>query len=256
MFSKPKPPSQPKLSRVTNHGWVFGQAAGFVSTREICPKRNILDKIHIEKFGDKCPFKHLEYHWPARTTSENCVISDSICKYVNQLYDTEVHAYPGKRIEDIYHKILSKEIDVSKYWVIVIHASSNNLSDDTIENVLQYFRKIVDLIKRNNKYVHVVVSAIIPKLFDEESLQKKRINWNNELRVMCKATNCHFIETWKKFENFNQHLKRIVFMEELYTKKDGIHLNEAGTKVLKDYLETNIIRIKGKLPKEVKEKNQ
>ena len=59
--------------------------------KEMC--KAVYDKDHIAEVGHGCPLRHREYRWPALNESKHVIMSDSICKYVNELPNSDVLAF-------------------------------------------------------------------------------------------------------------------------------------------------------------------
>ena len=57
------------------------------------------------------------------------IISDSILKYVEDLFYGSVLGIPGATIDDIIDEIKKESIDVSGYEVCVIHLGTNSVGE-------------------------------------------------------------------------------------------------------------------------------
>ena len=80
---------------------MLGAGAG----KGYCLKSKTYDAKHIKAVGLHCPHRHSEYFWPARITSNHCIIGDSIIKILKIINQADVISYPGITIDRLYWKI-------------------------------------------------------------------------------------------------------------------------------------------------------
>ena len=207
-------------------------------SRQFCPDSDIYDEQHRLDTNWACPFKHRMYDWPGVHGSDNLLLSDSICKYVQSMHDTHVIATPGATIDTIVDMIVSGKVKVEGYWAILLHFGSNDTFLAQPYQIAQNMSRLVDLVLLHNSHARVAVSGIIVRYkhtwIEEESRRKS----NDEIAIMCRLRGIRHMKSWKCV------LEKGVPIHADYAQ-DDIHLSRVGADKIKEYMEGTIISMKG-----------
>ena len=206
-----------------------------------CPVSDVYDINHIRQFGYNCPYRHREYKWPAVIADNFTLVSDSLCKFVHQSNQVYVQSYPGATVRGLCWKIGLGKVRLCGYKIIVLHVGTNDLISKPIERIVEDYEQLILSVRKLSNKALIGVSAIIPRPIDERTHKQKRISVNKALNLMCKDfADCIFLRTYKPFER-NKLGSRELFA------KDGLHLSRAGAKVMKSFINSNIITLQERL---------
>ena len=91
------------------------------------------------------------------------------------------------------------------------------------------YQKLIDLVKEINKEATILVSSIIPRLWDQERRHLVRKSYNNILHNFGEQDRVFFIPSYRPFFDCNRNLKSNLF------NRDGLHLSDKGATVLRTY---------------------
>lgn len=171
---------------------------------------------------------------------ENIVfLGDSITK----LYDLDKY-YPDNNVvnsgvsgdvsedilSDMYNRVY--RYNPSKIFLLI---GTNQLVNDSEEEIIEQIFKIIDEIHNNNPIASVYLESIYPVNNNiEKSPAKNRdndkiIEINNKLKENCKKYKYEYVDIYTKLKDSNDNLK------EEYTE-DGLHLSDKGYEVVTDIL--------------------
>jgi lysophospholipase L1-like esterase len=158
-----------------------------------------------------------------RETKRVLVITDSIGKYLEDIWYMELVAVRGARINSMKTMIKNKEINLSLYSHIIIHLGTNDVNSTT-DKIIADFRELILLIKSTDSLVKIFISSILPRPVDFNLYTGSKCKSINLLLCkMCSQYNVHFIRSYKRFSN------KALPVRSLYANEDGcLHLNEAG----------------------------
>ena len=91
------------------------------------------------------------------------------------------------------------------------------------------YQTLIGEIKTLNPDAKILISSIIPRLWDYERRDLVRRSFNEILRSFSTQQLTYFIPSYKPFFDKKQNLKRELF------SWDGLHLSQKGTVVLRSY---------------------
>jgi hypothetical protein len=128
---------------------------------------------------------------------------------------------------------------------IILHVGTNNINSQekfSVDDIVRLTNELFNVIWIHNPSAHIIVSSILPRPVDFDVTNEKVKLVNERLQLKCKERNCQFIKSYRPFF-FKGRPKR-----NLYAVRDGgLHLNFAGTDVLKSFFINTISHIvKGK----------
>jgi lysophospholipase L1-like esterase len=158
-----------------------------------------------------------------RETKRVLVITDSIGKYLEDIWYMELVAVRGARINSMKTMIKNKEINLSLYSHIIIHLGTNDIVNSTTDKIIADESSCILLIKSTDSLVNIFISSILPRPVDFNYTGPKCKSINLLICKICSQYNVHFIPSYKIFFN------KAIPVRSLYAINDGgLHLNEAG----------------------------
>jgi len=135
----------------------------------------------------------------------------------------------GGYIEHYTMAIESGEISIEGTDAILIHVGTNNMWRDRDPHaVLIEMGKLLTVIRRRNRRVHVCVSGIIPRVLDICVMESLVKCYNKLLVNVCRDTGVMLIRSYNAFTcgKVASGVKQWLY------KPDGLHLNARGAQVL------------------------
>jgi lysophospholipase L1-like esterase len=172
------------------------------------------------------------------------IISDSILKYVEDLFYGSVLGIPGATINDIIDEIKEESIDVSGYEVCVIHIGTNSVRECT-PVIKHTMGELATLIRSKNSNCGIVISSILIRPIDEdppgtwkygqgvEEFAGLRVAANSVLEELCMENDYKFLETFKATMKGSDHNRK-------YYTDDELHLSQKGNKKIMQYFRTKM----------------
>ena len=109
----------------------------------------VYNEEHFNRFGYRCKFMHELFHWQGITDNKVSLISDSICKWTNEIPHMEIQACPGLTLSGALTKITSGKLEIQNFHGLVFHVGTNNVIKSTPEQIGQAMGEIVDYVKEN-----------------------------------------------------------------------------------------------------------
>lgn len=171
------------------------------------------------------------------------LISDSLCKYINQTNQIHVQGFPGVNLSGLRWKIGLGKVRLNEFKIIILHVGTNDVQLKSVSEIVELYHKLIISVRNLASCRAVIaVSAIIPRPTDECRYGLKRKIINKELCKLAKICNCTFLRTYSVFENS----KTKIPITKLYAK-DGLHLNCRGIHVMKKFIVGNVITLQEKL---------
>ena len=91
----------------------------------------------------------------------------------------------------------------------------------------QIYQNLIDLIRQLNPEAKILISSIIPRLWDHARRNEVRMSYNAILQNFSKQDKVYFIRSYKPFFDKSRNLKCWLF------NQDGLHLSNEGAVVLR-----------------------
>ena len=191
-------------------------------------------------------------------------LSDSMAKHVPPPPNGTVQAYSGSTADMLLEKLADSPELVHNYQIIVIHVGTNHFGSpeewrlyqrfskgqlsrshfeyalrrfpvNPDDHVLQNFGKtvgdILDFIQMVNPECIILVSAILPRVWDHHRRHHVRLQFNDLLRGFnSKLHNRFYINSDNPFLYRHGGVKVELF------RPDGLHLADRGVQVFKSFL--------------------
>ena len=157
------------------------------------------------------------------------IIADSIAKNVSGLDGVTVQSFPGDTISKIANKIQLGVADLKPYDFVILHVGTNDIDNrEPFDSMISDFGNLIGILKRRKPFIHIIVSAILPRPVDHFDTDPMIRSVNKHLnKVLSKTLRFTFVPSYKPFM-YAGSVRR-----ELFAKKDGgLHLNTEGTNVL------------------------
>lgn len=166
------------------------------------------------------------------------VFSDSILKHCYFPNHADLCAIRGATSDTLINKIRTDDIPWLQYKLVIIHVGTNDVQNGDGLTFINRLPTLVAEIKVRNPYVHIVFSAIIPRLLDHVDTDQIIRRLNGDVKSWCKdrywAT---FYPTYKTM--VYQGLPDLVGN---YWADDGLHLKDRGIKRMSQILK-NIVAL-------------
>ena len=118
-------------------------------------------------------------------------------------------------------------IDLSYVDIVIVHVGTNNIaSNQSVDTILAYYGDLLHKIKAKTD-AFVVFTSILPRLIDHSKTSEKINQVNSRLRKFCHRKNILFSNLHRSFLVENRPDPT------LFAPRDGLHLNFAGTELLR-----------------------
>lgn len=213
------------------------------STSSSSPKTPRYRNFAFSTTQDFDPFNHGQDY---DSQDDTVLLSDSICKYQQRIWNLYLITYPGINVDELIAKVDSNDIPFKAIpKIVIIHAGTNNLDinpsdDEIVDKILLLASKVHSKTK-----AVIAISLLIPCL-DNVKLNT-RVKLINQLilkKVDPRFMNCIF--------TFRAFIDKGRINRSLYTTVDKIHPNAQGNRRLFEFLQTRVneIRIGLNLPRQ------
>ena len=164
-------------------------------------------------------------------------MSDSIAKYVTDIRDTKVCAFPGINVSRLTQKILNGHVDLNSAYII-LHVGTNDINSLTVSEICASYSDLISVVKQKS-LGKVMVSSVLPRPIDFDVNGAKVKELNNSLERLCKSRQVQYLRSNKPF------LFGGVPRREYYAIRDGgLHLNLEGTKRLRQFFINTLTQLK------------
>ena len=156
-------------------------------------------------------------------------------KHVGGIDGCTTQAFPGATIGRLSELVSSGRINLRLVDFVIIHVGTNNISSpQSVNTIMSYYGDLIHKLKSKTS-AKLVFTSILPRLVDHLKTVNKVNKVNSELRKLCKRKYFLFCNLYKSC------LNNISPDPTLFAPKDGLHLNYAGTDLLRKTI-INIIR--------------
>jgi lysophospholipase L1-like esterase len=205
-------------------------------------------------------------------TRKATLLSDSLGKWFRQVANTDIQAIPGVNLQKAAERVTDNTLMVANYSTILLMIGTNDVERHDPHEITEKLAHLIDIIRKKNPTATLVYSAIIfrptdvpeqmveiermyrlgdnytpppPPPIPEKpltnqqkydalpSMERKRREINQEIRKYCRGQNIIFLQSWIKMQKADRSPNLALFA------RDGLHLNPAGTDILKTYIEGN-----------------
>ena len=125
--------------------------------------------------------------------------------------------YPGARLDDITAICddVTREADCNTLYVL--HVGTNDVKSTRSEELLEKYRRLIQQYKCKANASNIVISGILPRVWEEREFYNKGFSTNSRLKSLCAEESVHFLNFWDNF----------YYDTDLY-RADGVHLNAVG----------------------------
>ena len=153
------------------------------------------------------------------------------------LIHVETNYIGGKEEWKLYKNYQNNYISKYQYEKALHHLNPPPASGPAICFV-EIFQQIIDFIKAQNENAKVLVSGIIPRIWDFARRRSIVAIYNNLLRKFNDQKSVYFIPTHKPYLNQNSEPKSELFCW------DGLHLSDKGSIVLRSFFSSKLDKAK------------
>ena len=158
-------------------------------------------------------------------------MSDSTCKYVNNINGMDIHSISGANIYTLQQFVKNNKSRFENYTHLLLHVGTNDIGNGVSSHlILQYYSNLLDLIQTYFPSIKIIISAILPRPIDFDNSKQIVIECNNLLANLSLKRNALFVRTYKHFVQQPGSLyKRKCFC------KDNLHLSYLGVSVIRNF---------------------
>jgi lysophospholipase L1-like esterase len=184
----------------------------FTSDLQNTPSASTLESAHVEPQIDLKNSKQNSKIW----TVGSSVVKDLDGRkiYLNRI--TRITTLRDKKIQGAVECIKSKKINSE---IRVLQIGSNDLESAEVDDVMEEYENMVEIIKKEYSNQQLVIGEILPRYYHERlktaEFEQKRCQFNLLLKDLCEYRNLEFVQY--------DHARTTDFY-------DGIHLNQEGIK--------------------------
>ena len=195
-----------------------------------CPTTRIYNMKHqVELGGRICTRKHEMYHWGGRLGNEVTLISDSLCKWVQDVPHLENQSFPGINLSRVLEKMMAVDVTTKGYLGLILSVGTNEISDGvSAEGILAKVTSILDFMEETSPETRLAVGLILPRPqdFDNDPVEgtfreENRRRANGLLKKLCYQRGAIFANSIVAVRT-----EKIMDMN-LYAE-DHLHLSDAG----------------------------
>ena len=151
--------------------------------------------------------------------------------------------YPGYTLARISDLIAFGQVNVKNYSAILLHFGTNDIPPTwdkhhkkhmvkSIDAVVQEYKSLVQLIRRDNSQAYIVLSAIIPRPIDHAKTKLRVEAINNKVQQWCCTQNRLIFQPTYKF-----FIKAGSPVLSYFSPSDRLHLRGAGIKRLQQCMQ-------------------
>jgi lysophospholipase L1-like esterase len=132
-------------------------------------------------------------------------------------------------VGSLTHKVKSGKVIIKPYNVILVHVGTNNIHLNSIQAFKSQYHHLLSTITNKNPHAKLLLSAIIPRPVDHMSHGNVVKSCNLAISQLASQFKGQYLKTFRPFQKngIPNHL--------LYTPKDKLHLNFAGTRKLTNF---------------------
>lgn len=168
------------------------------------------------------------------------VLSDSMCKFINDTRTVKFQCRGGATTYSCINLIESGFFTVSGCDLIIIHVGTNDIHKFSVEESTKWMKVVIKLIRRRNKGVKVVISAVLPRPVDYHltipgsglTVEQKVGQLNRCFRALqTEIPLVGFTPSYKSFSHRGVVLTKL-FKEKGWDK--GLHLSPKGRTVIRN----------------------
>ena len=165
------------------------------------------------------------------------IVTDSMAKYVTEIREAKVVAFPGINISRLNNKILRGLVDLRSEYVI-LHVGTNDINTLTVSEMCSSYQDLITTV-REKFGCKVVVSSILPRPIDYDVNGDKVKSLNNTLEGLCKERRIQYVRSYKPFLEFGEPRR------DLFAVRDGgLHLNSEGLRRLRHVFISAVANLK------------
>jgi lysophospholipase L1-like esterase len=156
------------------------------------------------------------------------IIGDSILKNIRYIKDCTIFSLSGAKLDEIVPFLKKNRYILDGIETILLLCGTNNISKNSTDEVINKIRQIFEYIRSATCGTTILISSILPRPIDDALHGHKVKLINRSLKFSCRSWGAKFVASHKLM------LKHGKPVSEFY--HDGLHLSEAGTRRLRQYL--------------------
>lgn len=177
------------------------------------------------------------------TSCDVLLLGDSIVKYVDGLFNTQIVAFRGIHASQLGARILHDKIpELRGKKLCVVFVGTNNLSDPkvSVDESLNQLHFVIDMIRQFNYSAAIAICHVIPRPQNWATTGDKFEEYNCKLSKYKKPWGFEIIPCSRPFFSDSVPIRSLYAF-------DKIHLLPDGTETLKNYISRVLGNIKHRL---------
>ena len=168
------------------------------------------------------------------------LLSDSIFKKMKPIAGLEIICIPGLNSATLLYNIMQREfsafLNLSQRQAVIIHVGTNDIWSTVLKNTSGALLHILHFIHTAGPLP--IFSSLLPRVKDFSDTENARRYINDNVLQLLQDHNLN-VPVWRTYRNFLQHDLPLDHLYNLtYPRggQDGIHLNQTGYDVLRQYV--------------------
>jgi lysophospholipase L1-like esterase len=152
-----------------------------------------------------------------------------------------VVALPGARAEDVFNRLMRRQIRLANYQLIICTIGTNDVAskETSATLVAEGIMTLMWVIRRANPTAILVVSGMLIRKADLGTpVEYKRRLVNTIVQRRCRVQGVKFWKAWKCLMTRSEVRRGVYAM-------DNLHLNRSGARIVYKFLEGNITNLEG-----------
>ncbi|CAC5377118.1 unnamed protein product [Mytilus coruscus] len=110
------------------------------------------------------------------------LLSDSTCKYVNNINWLECNAISGANIYTLHQFVKDNKALLRRYTHLLLHVGTNDVGNGLSSKlIIQYYNNLIDFICNTLPSLKIIVSAILPRPIDFDDTKQTVIDCNKRI---------------------------------------------------------------------------
>ena len=159
------------------------------------------------------------------------LLSDSTCKYVNNINWLDCNAISGANIYTLQQFVKDNKSLLRKYTHLLLHVGTNDVGNGLSSKlIIQYYNNLIDFICNVFPSLKIIVSAILPRPIHFDDTKQTVIDCNKALAKLSLKKNILFVKTYKQFVQ----QPGSIYKSKCFCK-DRLHLSYFGVSVLRNF---------------------
>jgi lysophospholipase L1-like esterase len=139
-------------------------------------------------------------------------------------WNAEKFGIGGDKTQHVLWRVRNGEIDGIRPKVVVLLVGTNNLSDNTVEEIAQGIGAIVQEVRRGLPETRILLLGIFPRSEEPDAIREKLRAVNAMIAGLDDGSHVRFLDIGKVFVNDDGTISREVMPDYLHLTRQGYRL--------------------------------